>query len=237
MPRAHRHYRTGHVWHITQRCHQREFLLRFARDRECWLHWLFESKKRYGLSVLNYVVTSNHIHLMVCDQGNGEIARSLQLIAGRVGQAYNKRKGRSGAFWEDRYHATAVDTQGYLAKCLVYVDLNMVRAGVVLHPGQWAHCGFRELLDQPQRYQITDNAKLMDLLGIPEFTQLQHARLDWLRESLADPSLPEHQRWPAGIAWGSKAFVEDYKSQLGNCAHRRAALDAPYGYTLRENTS
>ena len=25
--------------------------------------WLFEAKKRFGLSVLNYTVTSNHIHL------------------------------------------------------------------------------------------------------------------------------------------------------------------------------
>lgn len=60
--------------------------------------------------MLNYVVTSNHIHLLVQDQGNSEIAKSLQLAAGRTGQEYNQRKGRLGAFWQDRYHATAVDT-------------------------------------------------------------------------------------------------------------------------------
>jgi hypothetical protein len=26
------------------------------------LRWVFEAKKRFGLSALNYVVTSNHIH-------------------------------------------------------------------------------------------------------------------------------------------------------------------------------
>ena len=32
-----------------------------------------------------------------------------------------------------RYHATDVDMDRYLAHCMVYVDLNMVRAGVVSH--------------------------------------------------------------------------------------------------------
>ena len=43
----------------TGRCHKREFLLKFARDRRRWLHWLFEAKKRYGLRILDYIVTSN----------------------------------------------------------------------------------------------------------------------------------------------------------------------------------
>jgi len=67
MARAKRHYIPGHIWHITHRCHKREFLLGFARDRQCWLHWLLETKKRYQLTILNYVVTSNHIHLLVVD--------------------------------------------------------------------------------------------------------------------------------------------------------------------------
>ena len=112
MPRANRYYMAGYVWHITHRCHQKQFLLKFAKDRRRWIDWLFEAKKRYGLTVLNYLVTSNHIHLLVFDNGNNRIFSSLQLIAGRVSQEYNQRKGRKGAFWEDRYHATAIDTEG-----------------------------------------------------------------------------------------------------------------------------
>ena len=33
------------------------------RDRRRYLHWVFEAKKRFDLSVFNYKVTSNHIHL------------------------------------------------------------------------------------------------------------------------------------------------------------------------------
>ena len=44
MPRANRFLLPGQVWHITHRCHQREFLLKFGRDRQRWRYWLFEAR-------------------------------------------------------------------------------------------------------------------------------------------------------------------------------------------------
>ena len=34
MPRANRYFLPGHVWHITHRCHQKDFLLKFSKDRQ-----------------------------------------------------------------------------------------------------------------------------------------------------------------------------------------------------------
>ena len=104
MARAHRHYLAGQIWHLTHGCHQRQFLLRFARDRQAWVAWLFEARKRFCLGGLEYIVTSHHIHRLVYDrEGRDVIANSMQLVAGRSGQAYNQRKQRKGAYWEDRY--------------------------------------------------------------------------------------------------------------------------------------
>lgn len=172
MARANRHTLPGHVWHITHRCHKREFLLKFTRDRKRWVHWLFEAKRRYGLSVLNYTVTSNHVHLLVKDCGKQEISASMQLAGGCVAQEYNRRKKRKGAFWEDRYHATAVATDEHLVQCLVYIDLNMVRAGGVNHPRDWPESGYSELVSQRQRYRVTDIPALMELLEINDNDQL-----------------------------------------------------------------
>lgn len=139
MPRANRYFIPGYVWHITHRCHKKEFLLGFGRDRQVWIKWLFEARKRYDLEILNYAVISNHVHLLVYSGPDREtIPRSMQLVAGRTAQEYNRRKQRKGAFWEDRYHATAVDTGEHLLRCLLYIDLNMVRAGVVKASGNMA---------------------------------------------------------------------------------------------------
>ena len=146
MARAHRHYIPGHIWHLTHRCHNSEFLLKFAKDRHRWLQWLYEAKRRYGLVILDYTVTSNHIHLLVYEvSGKDVIPKSIQLVAGRTGQEYNQRKGRKGAYWEDNYHATVIEDGEHLLRCIVYIDMNMVRAGVVEHSAQWKHGGYNEI--------------------------------------------------------------------------------------------
>ena len=40
MPRANRYYVPGYTWHLTHRCHKKEFLLKFDRDRERYFWWL-----------------------------------------------------------------------------------------------------------------------------------------------------------------------------------------------------
>jgi putative transposase len=97
-------------------------------------------RNRFSLQILNYTVTSNHVHLLVKDNDEAKsIPPAIQLVAGRVGQEYNQRKRRKGAFWEDRYHATAIESGEHLRRCLVYIDLNMVRAGVANHPAEWPY--------------------------------------------------------------------------------------------------
>ena len=201
MPRAKRNYMPGYVWHLTHRCHNREFLLKFERDRARWRHWLFEARKRYRLTVLNYIVTSNHVHLLVRDHGNYSISKSMQLIAGRVAQEYNRRKGRRGAFWEDRYFATAVATDRHLVQCLVYVDLNMVRAGMVDHPSRWKICGFNEIQSPRSRYRIIDMDELCGLTDSPSAEAFRLKHRAWVESPMspADPA-PYERAIQSGVS-------------------------------------
>jgi putative transposase len=165
MARAKRHYLPGYIWHITHRCHKKEFLLKFSKDRQRYLQWLYEARKRYGLKILNYMVTSNHIHLLVAgDERRDVIPKSMQLIAGRTGQEYNQRKDRNGAFWEDRYHATAIEDSEHFFRCCAYIDLNMVRAGVVDHPSQWPFCGYNEIQKPRRKNILIDYGKFIELV-------------------------------------------------------------------------
>jgi REP-associated tyrosine transposase len=233
MPRANRYFIPGFVWHITHRCHQKEFLMKFEKDRRSWLHWLFEAKKRYGLCVLNYIVTSNHIHLLVLDTGKDVIAQSMQLIAGRTAQAYNQRKRRKGAYWEDRYHATAIQTDESLSRCLAYIDLNMVRAAVVKHPEDWKESGYYELQTPPRRYGIVKIPVLMKILGIEELKKLQEARAQWAHSMLNGGSQRDAS-WSESVAAGNQKFVEGVKEKLGVKAKSREVVRESAGFLLKE---
>jgi putative transposase len=58
-----------------------------------------------------------------------------------------------GAFWQDRYHATAIETGEHLLRCLASIDVNLVRAGVVDHPSKWHRGGYNEI-QAPRRKNI-----------------------------------------------------------------------------------
>lgn len=235
MARANRHYIPGQVWHITHRCHKREFLLRFSRDRQRWLQWLFEGKKRFGTCILNYAVTSNHIHLLVRDGRDRQvIPQTMQLIAGRTGQEYNQRKKRNGAFWEDRYHATAVEAGPHLVQCMVYIDLNMVRTGVVTHPSQWPFCGYNEIQNPRQRYSLIDYKSLMNILEIDQMEKMRESYREWVEEALTEREQRRQPKWTESIAVGSEGFVEKTKAALGIKALGREVIGGDGVYELRE---
>ena len=235
MPRANRHYLPGYVWHITHRCHKKEFLLKFARDQRRWLQWLFEAKKRFNLSILNYTVTSNHVHLVIRDgQEREAIPEAMQLVAGRTGQEYNQRKKRKGAFWEDRYHATAVEADSHLIECLVYVDLNMVRAGVVTYPLEWPFCGYNEIQKPRQRYSLIDYGSLMGLFDIKNRNELKEIYRGWLEEAMTRQSRGRERGWTESIAVGNETYVRETKEKLGIRAMGREIIGANGSYELRD---
>jgi len=235
MARAKRHYISGYIWHITHRCHKREFLLKFSKDRHRWLQWLYQARKRYGLTILNYMVTSNHIHLLVVDDGARDvIPNSMQLVAGRTGQEYNQRKDRKGAYWEDRYHATAVESGDHLARCMVYIDTNMVRAGVVSHPSMWSFCGYNEIQEPRRKNVLIDYERLQGLLGTGAYDQLRRSHKGWIEEYLGDGAKTREGEWTGSIAVGSRSFVQIVKALLGFRAKGREVIESGEGYQLRE---
>ena len=65
MARANRLRVDGGVFHLTHRCHNRAFLLKFARDRDAYRAKVREHLRQFDVSVLDYCVTSNHVHLLV----------------------------------------------------------------------------------------------------------------------------------------------------------------------------
>ncbi|MBD3317650.1 MAG: transposase [Chitinivibrionales bacterium] len=222
IPRAHRHYLPGYTWHLTHRCHNKEFLLREPGIRLRWVHWLREARKREGLKVLNYAVTRNHIHLIVIDDGSSRcIQRSMQLIEGRTAQEYNDAFSRRGAFWEDRYHATAIDSRRHLLQCVIYIDLNMVRAGVVTHPREWLHCGFHEIRNPKKRNGIIAHPKLLELLGTSSHDEMIKMLDSHLSDLLVSGHCSRESKWTEAVAVGSKHFLQTYKEKLSRRGGRK----------------
>lgn len=236
MPRAKLFLLPGYMWHITHRCHNRAFLLRFTIDRKAWMDWMYMAKIKYGLRVLTYAVTSNHIHLLVYADGRRNvIPRSIMLAASRTALDYNRRKDRSGAFWEGNYHATAVETGDHFRLCLVYIDMNAVRAGIVRHPADWRFCGYQEIAGRRERKGLIDKPLLMQFLGVGNEGKLSGLYQRWIQEALDSGDLSRKPIWTESVAVGRAEFIDRIQGELGLRAVHREKINESGSYVLRES--
>lgn len=125
----------------------------------------------------------------------------------------------------------------HLHRCLVYIDLNMVRAGVVKHPQTWLHSGYREIQHPPKRQALIELDELCKLCGFADVASFQHAYRRWVAEALASGAGGRTECWSEALMVGRASFVEKVKRELGAKARYRQIDSGEGGYVLREPES
>lgn len=210
MPRKKRSYEKGGCYHITHRCHGKEHLFRFAKYREFYVRLLFQGVRRYGMDVLDYIVTSNHVHLLVYANDGPDISETMRYVHGRMGQWYNGQRDKTGAFWADRYHPTRIQSGKHLGRCLVYIDLNMVRAGAVKHPSEWKHSAWSELTGVRQRYRIVNIDRLLRCLWIKDEAAFREWHRQAIERQLECDRLERERYWSTAVAVGDREWLVEH---------------------------
>lgn len=208
MPRSARMLFPGHIYHLTHRCHNGSFFLRFDTARIEYRRRLWQATSQFKIAMLNYCLTSNHTHLLLIVLCPTSISTFMRHLEGEFASYYNRRKHRRGAFWSERYHATLIEDGCHFWNCMRYIDLNMVRAGVVNHPMDWPWCGYQEIAGLRQRYRILDLQEVLRLgkqKDFRDFTAWYDVELD---QTLKTASGRREPHWSESIAVGSEAFVQ-----------------------------
>lgn len=80
---------------------------------------------------------TNHVHLLLTPQNADSCARLMRNLGQRYVQYVNRRYGRSGTLWEGRYRSCLVESAEYVLGCHRYIELNPVRAGMVVAPSAY----------------------------------------------------------------------------------------------------
>jgi putative transposase len=126
----------GYSHHVILRGNNRQEIFMGVADREFMLSVLAEESKQHGVDVHAYVLMSNHIHLLLTPQTDPALPRMMQALGRRYVRHFNQRHGRTGTLWEGRYRSTVIQSERHLLACMVYLDLNPVRAGIVSDPSE-----------------------------------------------------------------------------------------------------
>jgi len=190
--------------------------LRFKKDRRQYLRRLREATDRHAVSILNYMVTSNHIHLLLAADKAAHVSAVMQYVSGSIAQDYNRRKERQGSFWSGRYRPTLIQPGHHLSRCFFYISMNMVRARAVAHPSQWVGGSHAELLNQHDggNEPIIDRPTLVKLMGCGSWELFR----DWygrtLEQQCCRNSHPRQPLWTEAAAVGDEVWIEDLAGAL-----------------------
>jgi len=118
--------------------------------------------------------------------------------------------------------------------CLTYIDTNMVRAGVVIHPSLWKQSGYHEIQLPPRRYRLIDRDKLVKLSGANDANQFITLHRQWIDQAIKDQKLQRVPEWTEAIAVGEIRFTEQIKLELGMNAQGHRTSKIGVACELRE---
>ncbi len=113
------HLRRGDCFRVLRAC--------FARGKD-----------RFGFRLVHFTVQSNQLHLVCEADDKRALTRGMQGLAIRVARNLNKKLGRRGRLFAERYHARPLQTPTEVRRVLVYVLHNARRHA----PGRYTARGW-----------------------------------------------------------------------------------------------
>ena len=153
--------------HIIQRGNNRQPIFAAQADYETLLSMLEEHAHKEGVAVHGYVLMSNHFHLLATPATAEAIPQMMQSVGRRYVRYFNQRQARTGTLWEGRYKSTLIQAERYLLTCMAYIDLNPVRAGMVVEPADYPWSSHAHHVGRRSDRLITPHPLYWDLGNTP----------------------------------------------------------------------
>jgi len=161
MPRTPRRDAPGAVHHVMLRGIERRVILVDEHDHADLLRRLSEILPEAGVQCFGFAFVTNHLHF-VLRTGPVPLPTVVARVATGYAGSFNRRHGRSGHLFQNRYKNVLVDDDHHLRVLVRYVHLNPLRAGIVrdldeLERHPW--CGHGALLGRrPAAFVSVDAA-------------------------------------------------------------------------------
>ena len=165
MPLLKRFLVAGIPQHVVQRGIDRQAVFFDSSDYEHYLELVFASAESYQLSVHAYCLMTNHIHLLVTPHEKAALPRMMQRLGSNYVRFINQRYRRSGTLWDGRYRASLVESDDYFLTCQRYIELNPLRAKMVVSPDEYPWSSYHRNALGAEDRRVTPHEVYLELGG------------------------------------------------------------------------
>ena len=133
MPRVNRQQPGGVVFHVLNRGNERNDLFADPGDYDAFLRVMAEAMRHHSVALLAYCLMSNHWHLVLRPEADGDLGRFMQRLTVthvRRWREYRHSVGL-GHLYQGIYKSFPVQDDGHFLAVCRYVERNALRAGLV----------------------------------------------------------------------------------------------------------
>ena len=218
MPRAGRLHICGGLYHVIGRGLERRKVFNQGVDKLDFLDRLGSNLSRYHCQCIAWALMSNHYHLLI-RTGADPLSRMMQALLGGYATSYNKRYGRSGYLFQNRFKSILCDEENYFLELVRYIHLNPLKADMVkdfnsLSYYPWTgHAGI--LGHKPYPWHNVD--EVLVKFGT-KFSSSRKAYLDFVKRGLNDnKDLSGGGLIRSYSAWESiRSYRKEHKLRIGD---------------------
>ena len=173
MPRPHRLWVAGGIYHITMRGNNRQPIFLDDADYQQYLLELHRARCEEPYHLLAYALMPNHVHLMIEAVPEGSPSAAIQRVAARYTRYFNARHGRVGHLYQGRFYSNFVNSEPYALEVTRYVHLNPVRADLVRCPIEYPWSSYGIYLGAAvNRLDLVAPGRILRLFGPTRYQQI-----------------------------------------------------------------
>lgn len=212
----------GYPHHVIQRGNNRQAIVATPSDYQMLLSLLDENAQKHGVAIHAYVLMENHFHLLATPESTDSLPQMMQAVGRRYVRHFNRAQARTGTLWEGRYKSTVIQPDRYLLPCMAYIDLNPVRAGIVMQARDYAWSSHGHYIGLRTDHLITPHPLYWALGNTPFAREMAYA--ERVQDGLGtDVEQALTQSVLRGWALGEPGFVAELQKQTGRRVAKTSA--------------
>ncbi len=130
MPRQPRENEPGATYHVTIHAVADGTIVRTDTDRSELVRRVGVVAARKGWVCLAFCILDTHYHLLVTTP-EANLSDGMQLLNGTYAQGFNRRHGRKGHLFRERFRPRRIRNDAHLLLTVRYIALNSMKADMV----------------------------------------------------------------------------------------------------------
>lgn len=160
MPRKSRELIGSVFMHSMVQGINKEYIFQKEMQKNKYIRLIKKYSEKYKVLIIAYCIMDNHAHLLTYSENIKNVSLFMKEVNTEYAIYYNKSKNRVGYVFRNRFNSKPIYSQEYLLKCIKYVHMNPVKAGISKKEEDYKFSSYKDYLNK----NGIINSKLLEIV-------------------------------------------------------------------------